>query len=446
MKNYTVPEDRQKIPRRSLNRSRILLVSVIAVTSLLPLVFVQLGTGSIETDTYFFLAKIGAFTGGMLLLWQFFLGFRGAVSRIITDLTWVVDLHKKLGQYGTLVIPLHPVFIGLFYYRSYQLNVYDLDLGTRFSQLVLLGIILLSIIAFIVISSAFFRQKTGFYTWFYTHLSAYIVPPVLFIHSFLLGSTIQETAYRYIWWGLTGLMTVFYLYRILHKLGAFAQRYRTAGTRFVAEQTTELTLEPHDGGLTPAPGQFIYIRGSIKRNAHPYTVSGFEEKSGKLSITAKEEGPQSARFQETEEGKNFILDGPYGVFTRVAYASGLPLVMIAGGIGITPFRRLWRKIEKEKDREAWLFYGNEFYRNIVYKDELDALEYVKVIHILNQEPDFPGEKGFVTTDILKRHLERDLSEYQFLICGPPVMIIKLEEALREAGIPDERIQHELFAT
>ncbi|MFP4383607.1 MAG: hypothetical protein ACLFSE_06135, partial [Spirochaetia bacterium] len=206
MKNYTVPEDRQKIPRRSLNRSRILLVSVIAVTSLLPLVFVQLGTGSIETDTYFFLAKIGAFTGGMLLLWQFFLGFRGAVSRIIIDLTWVVDLHKKLGQYGTLVIPLHPVFIGLFYYRSYQLNVYDLDLGTRFSQLVLLGIILLSIIAFIVISSAFFRQKTGFYTWFYTHLSAYIVPPVLFIHSFLLGSTIQETAYRYIWWGLTGLM------------------------------------------------------------------------------------------------------------------------------------------------------------------------------------------------------------------------------------------------
>jgi len=47
----------------------------------------------------------------MLLLWQFFLGFRGALSAIFPDRTWIADLHKKLGQYGTLVIPLHPIHL-----------------------------------------------------------------------------------------------------------------------------------------------------------------------------------------------------------------------------------------------------------------------------------------------------------------------------------------------
>lgn len=446
MKYYPISDDREKVPRPTLKLNRTVLVSVIVFTCVLPLFFVRPGTQSFETALYFLLAKIGALTGGMLLIWQFFLGFRGAVPWVITDLTWVVDLHKKLGQFGTLIIPLHPIFIGLFYYRVTDLNIYDLDLDTDFSRLVLLGIILFGIITFIVISSAFFRKKMGFYKWFYTHLSAYIVPPVLFIHSFLLGSTIQETGFRFVWWTIAGLMTAFYLYRVLHKLGIFAKRYHTVRTRRAAEKTTELTMKPHDEGLKPASGQFIYLRESVIKNAHPYTVSGFDEESGQLSITAMEEGPQTSRLQNAREGEEFFLDGPYGIFTRVALASELPLVMVAGGIGITPFRRLWRKLEKGKDRETWLFYGNEFYRDIVYRDELDGLTHVRVVHVLNQEPDFSGEKGFINLDVLTRHLKRELGGYQFLICGPPVMIIKLESALRKAGVSDERIQHELFAT
>lgn len=434
------------ISRERLTTAKAVLIGVIAVTSVFPILFVQPEDAALHVNVYKYLAKTGAFVGSMLLIWQFFLGFRGAVSSILPDLTWVVELHKKLGQCGIPVILLHPVFIGLYYAELEGVNIYSLDLGQDFSKLVLLGMVLLGLIAFIAISSAFFRGRLGFYRWLYTHLSSYLVPPFLLIHSFALGQTIQGTGLRYYWWFLTAAMVAFSLHRIAHALGARAERYRVVRTRVVAESTTEIRMEPQGRGLRPAPGQFTYLRGAIAENSHPYTVSAFDEESGTLGVTVKEEGSQSARLQRSQEGDTLLLDGPYGVFTRVSLSTELPLVMIAGGIGITPFRRVWQRLERERGREAHLVYGNETYSEIAYRDELDALEHVHVVHVLNDEPDFPGEKGLVTVDVLRRNVPQELASYQFLICGPPVMIVTLEEALIEEGVPSNQVSHELFAS
>jgi predicted ferric reductase len=434
------------IRRERLTTGKAVLVAVIAVTSVIPLFFVQPDEAAFHINVYKYLAKTGAFVGSMLLIWQFFLGFRGAVSSIFPDLSWVVDLHKALGQYGVLVILLHPIFIGLYYADLEGINIYALDLGQDFSQLVLLGMVLLGLIAFIAISSAFFRGRLGFYRWLYTHLSSYLVPPFLLVHSFALGQTIQGTGLRYYWWFVTVVMIAFYLYRIAHKLGARAARYRVVRTRVVADSTTEIRLQPQGRQLRPAPGQFVYLRGSIPENSHPYTVSVLDEESGILGVTVKEEGPQTTRLQRSQEGDSLLLDGPYGVFTRISLSTDLPLVMLAGGIGITPFRRVWQRLEHERDREVHLVYGNETYSEIAYRDELDALEHVQVVHVLNDEPDFPGEKGLVTVDVLRRNLPQELAAYQFLICGPPVMIVTLEEALTAEGVPDSQVSHELFSS
>lgn len=104
----------------------------------------------------------------MLLIWQFLLGFRGAVSTVLPDLTWVVDLHKKLGQFGVPVILLHPVFIGVYYAAQRGTNIYALDLTGTFSWLVLLGMLTQAVIAFVVLTSVVLRDRLGFYPWLYT--------------------------------------------------------------------------------------------------------------------------------------------------------------------------------------------------------------------------------------------------------------------------------------
>lgn len=304
----------------------------------------------------------------------------------------------------------------------------------------------LAVIAFVVLTSVLLRDRLGFYPWLYTHLSAYLIPPFLFVHSLGLGPNTQETPLRIYWWFWAAVVAALLGYRLLHAMGLFSARYRVTRAREVAESTTEVTLEPEGRPLLAAPGQFIYLRHSVREHAHPYTVSGYDPDDDRLSVTVKEEGSQTARIQETREGEQLVLDGLYGVFTRPARVKDLPLVMIAGGIGITPFRRLWQDLERAGTREAHLVYGNEVYGEITYQEELDALEHVDVVHVLNDEEDFDGEQGLVTLEVLERHLPRDACEYQFLMCGPPPMVEKLEEELRDAGVPADQVTHELFSS
>ncbi|MGI5951867.1 MAG: ferric reductase-like transmembrane domain-containing protein [Brooklawnia sp.] len=434
------------IHEKRLTTAKSVLVAVIAVTTVLPLFFVTPDDGPLHINIFKYLAKTGAFVGSMLMIWQFLLGFRGAVSTILPDLSWVANLHRALGQFGVPIILLHPIFIGLYYAQARGTNIFALDLSERFSLLVLLGMVTLAIVAFIVVTSAFLRGRLGFYRWLYTHLSSYLVPPFLFIHSFLLGPTIQGTGLFYYWWFFTFVVIVLCGYRLAHKLGASAAWYRVTRARKVAHQTTEILMAPETQRLRPAAGQFVYLRGSVAGNAHPYTVSAFDADSGTLGVTVSQDGPQSTRLQDSQEGDRLLLDGPFGVFSRPAMATDLPLVMVAGGVGITAFRRLWQRLEADRGREAHLFYGNETYPEIAYRDELDALTHVHVVHVLNQEPDHAGETGFVTADVLRRNLPRELDEYQFLLCGPPPMVISLEEELTEAGVSGDQVRHELFAS
>lgn len=437
-------EDHRLDPAR-LTRAKAVLVAVIAVTSLLPLVFVQPDDAPWHVNLVKYLAKTGAFVGSSLLVWQFLLGFRGLVSSRFPDLTWVVDLHKRLGQFGVPIILLHPIFIGVYYRMRRDENVFALDLGEPFSWFVLLGMVALAITALVVVVSIWMRGTLGFGRWLTTHLASYLIPPLLFVHSFALGPTIEGTPLRWWWIALTALVALALGWRLLHALGVGGARHRTTGVREVADGTTEIELAPEGRPLAPELGQFVYLRPTTGERAHPFTVSGYDDATGALAVTVSEAGPRTQRLQRTRPGDRFVLDGPYGVFTRVAMHSELPLVMIAGGVGITPFRRIWQRLECDRDREAHLFYGNPTRADIAYADELDALEHVDVVHVLSDEDDYDGETGNVDVDLLRRRLPGDLRECVYLVCGPPPMILALEEGLKEAGVPDERVRFELFS-
>ncbi len=64
---------------------------------------------------------------------------------------------------------------------------------------------------------------------------------------------------------------------------------------------------------------------------------------------------------------------------------------------------------------------------------------------MSHDPDYPGEKGFITVVLLKKHLPRELNEYEFLICGPRIMTEKLNSSLAAEHIPPEQIHYEQFS-
>ena len=428
-----------------MRRRKTIVVVAIVATSILPLAFLRLDEVRLDLNVYKLLAKAGSLCGTVLIFWQFLLGYRRLVGRVIVDLLWAVDLHKRIGRYILLLVVLHPIFITIYYIIKEGFNPLALGQGGRFDLYVVVGMVTLLLLAFVVATSVWLRRRLSYLTWYCTHLSTYLALPLVFVHSIPIGQTIRGTGLGILWLVLLAMVVAVYFYRVACRLGLGVHRHAVTQVRDVGHDATEISAHPDDRMVEPELGQFVYFRRGRIGMARPFTVSRYDAETGDLSVTVKAQGEGTTSMQTMQEGETVYIDGPYGVFLDRALRSGRPFVLIAGGIGITPFYRLFKDWTGEKDEPLFLFYGNRSSDEIVYKQETETLERVRVIHVLSDEKDYPGETGYITSDLLRKYLARDLPEYEFLICGPPAMTAKLEASLLEEGVAPEQIHHELFS-
>ncbi|MBF0127782.1 MAG: 2Fe-2S iron-sulfur cluster binding domain-containing protein [Magnetococcales bacterium] len=132
----------------------------------------------------------------------------------------------------------------------------------------------------------------------------------------------------------------------------------------------------------------------------------------------------------------------------------LPLVLIAGGIGITPIlSMLQANFSAPRPRKSWLFYGVRHGGELVYADYLYRLarERHDFHRIFCFSRPWPEERagleydrlGHVTSDLLRRTLPAP-DGCRFYLCGPQAMMASLLPALLEWGVARERIHCEAF--
>jgi NAD(P)H-flavin reductase len=68
-----------------------------------------------------------------------------------------------------------------------------------------------------------------------------------------------------------------------------------------------------------------------------------------------------------------------------------------------------------------------------------------VVHVLAApKPGWKGESGFITAEVVRRHLE-SLDEWHWVVTGPPAMIDAMKRVLFDLDIPEERVSLESFA-
>jgi len=433
-------------PRQSLTRKAVLLC-LITGTSLVPLFFVRLNEPSFLLNLFKLLAKTGSLCGALLLFWQFLLGYRQAVARWVTsDYLWVIQLHRRLGIGALCLIALHPVFIIPYYQIKPGLQSLLAVLPEPLNLFVPLGILAFVLLLLIAVSSTLLRPRLSPRVWYGIHLTSYAVLPLVYIHGFPIGMTLQETGLSKIWIILFVLTGTFFVFRILGRFGVFDSRYEVVRVTPEGKDTVEIAMKPLRRPLQPGSAQFAFFRRGIFSPTRPFTVSRYEEATGELSITVKALGRISGQLQTVEATERFWVDGPYGVFGREAFCTSRPIVMLAGGIGITPFRRLITELENLPDREAYLFYGTSNEEEIVHRDEMAETEQVDVIHVLSETPEHEEfETGLITIDLIQKYVDNRLVDCEYFLCGPPQMVRKLEAALKEKGVPGKQIHHELFS-
>jgi len=99
--------------------------------------------------------------------------------------------------------------------------------------------------------------------------------------------------------------------------------------------------------------------------------------------------------------------------------------MIAGGTGITPMLQVIREIlsNPEDTTEINLIFANQTERDIILRDELDALDYLypnfNVFYTLDRAPrQWKNGTGFVSQEMIQEHISSPEDDVLVLVCGP----------------------------
>jgi ferredoxin-NADP reductase len=123
--------------------------------------------------------------------------------------------------------------------------------------------------------------------------------------------------------------------------------------------------------------------------------------------------------------------------------------LLAGGIGITPFRSICKYCtDMRLTAKITLLYGNRSESDIVFKKELEEMEKqnenLKVVFMLNEASSrWKGVTGVIDAELVKKEVP-DYKERVFYVCGPPPMVQAMEKLIRDLGLPQTQLRLEAF--
>ncbi len=300
-----------------------------------------------------------------------------------------------------------------------------------------------------VVSARAARRRLHYETWHYLHFYTYLAVALAFSHQFATGADFMANRPARLAWSAlyltVGAAIAWYRFALPIRQ-AYRHRLRVTAVYREADGVYSIVI----GGrrldeLGAEAGQFFrwrFLTGSLWWAANPYSLSA-APRGNSLRITAKQLGEHSAALARLRPGTRVLAEGPYGALTA-GRRTRRKVLLIAGGIGITPLRALFESLPAGPG-ELTLLYRVNRDADLVFADELAAIAELRGarLHIVvgyygTLDPD-PLSTAALTTSI------PDLREHDVYLCGPGPMTAAAQAALCEAGVPRRRIHTEFFA-
>jgi ferredoxin-NADP reductase len=230
-----------------------------------------------------------------------------------------------------------------------------------------------------------------------------------------------------------------------------SERYHVAfvGSEAIVPGVASFRFEK-PAGYAFEPGQYLSLTLSTREGEQtkPFTHSEAPA-DPHLEITTRLTG---SAFKDAlaalTPGEGVVIDGPRG--RMVLSREDRRVAFLVGGVGITPARSIIRDaVQRSTGLQVALFYGNQDEATIPFSAELasyaTANPEIRVIHVLAAPgPGWTGERGFITADIVRRHVD-PLDGWHWVVAGPPAMISAMERVVADLEIPVERVSFERFA-
>jgi ring-1,2-phenylacetyl-CoA epoxidase subunit PaaE len=229
----------------------------------------------------------------------------------------------------------------------------------------------------------------------------------------------------------------------------------------IEETTTTRTfvLEPAEGepALSFLAGQhltlLVEIGGVTHRRCYSFSTSPVAGERPAITVKRMPEGMVSRHLHaHVHAGDTLRATDPAGQFTLATdAAASRTIVMVAGGVGITPLMSIAETVLREEPRSrVVLLTGNRSEPEVIFRRRLDALAAehaprLEVTHAVDlSSPGWLGITGALDGARVLQTLGRtDAAEY--FVCGPGPMMESVCAALAGAGVGQERIHTERFA-
>jgi ferredoxin-NADP reductase len=170
-----------------------------------------------------------------------------------------------------------------------------------------------------------------------------------------------------------------------------------------------------------------------------------------LTVERLDDGEVSPYLtEELGPGDELELRGPIGGYFVWEPSMGGPLLMIAGGSGVVPFRAMLRDwAAAEREVPARLLYSSRSLDEVIYRDQLtrfDAEDNADIKLTLTREwPEaWTGNRGRIDRRFLDEAGWSAAEEPLAYVCGPTAFVEAVAQALVDSGHEPGRIKTERF--
>jgi predicted ferric reductase len=232
--------------------------------------------------------------------------------------------------------------------------------------------------------------------------------------------------------------------------------FRLTNVSLAGKDAFGIELTPEEEHVFPyAPGQFAFLKFNSKgvsREEHPFTISSTPTRNKSFCFTVRCSGDYTSEIGHLKKGDTATIDGPYGLFSHLTFAPHpkSEVIMIAGGVGITPMLSMLRyMVDMNDERKVTLVWSNRTAEDIVFESEFQEMEKrlrgLKIHHVLTRQPGREAESARLDESKLRNLLAECSRKAMVFVCGPPKMMKGVHAALRRIGFPKRAIKMERFA-
>ena len=211
----------------------------------------------------------------------------------------------------------------------------------------------------------------------------------------------------------------------------------------VTHDTNHLVFQKPDG-FSFEPGQateLTLMKDGWRDEARPFTFTSQPE-DDTLEFVIKsypDHDGVTEQIGQMEAGDEVEIGDAWGAIEDKGRG-----VFIAGGAGITPFIPILRRRAQKGDMHGCtLVFGAKEARDLILREEWDAMDGLETRYVLSEENHPDMEFGQIGLNILNTYVAGKAEhDHKFYVCGPEPMIDSVIENLKSLGVEDDRIIRE----